>query len=546
MRKPTANHRRVAGIAALFGNRTVGTKVLSLVLFTALVTAVLGVLSLGRISDLNDRMRDLDQRNVRNLGHVEEIRRGMMLVYDGDTGLASWAGKEVPPEQRESVETAKRQLTEGDAVVDQAIASYRKDAKASPERQQRLEVVTKNLHRWRAMRDLIFLGVPFPEGIEAFENPYPLNAEVSRMLNELAALERAEAKASASEGARAYSGASRDILVTLGLGLLIAISLAWLTTRSLSRRLARVTQAVRGMGDGDLTQRVDDSSRDEVGKMASAVTQANENLRKTVRTLADSATALASSSKKVSGVSDQIAHTATETSSRASKVATAAELVSSDVHSAAAGGEEMGASIAEIARSANDGNAVAARAVSVAQRTNETVHRLGTSSAEIDSVIQLINTIAQQTNLLALNATIEAARAGDAGKGFAVVAGEVKDLAQETARATQDISSRISAIQSDTDNAVGAIGEITEIINQLNDYQLTIASAVEEQSSTTNEIARSVSSAAEGSAGIAGQIAGLADTARLTERGAADNQQAANELDRLSADLRTLVSQFRY
>ena len=205
----------------------------------------------------------------------------------------------------------------------------------------------------------------------------------------------------------------------------------------------------------------------------------------------------------------------------------------------------MGASIREISQNANNAAQVASNAVGVAQRTNETVAKLGTSSAEIGNVVKVITAIAEQTNLLALNATIEAARAGEAGKGFAVVATEVKDLAQETAKATEDIVRRVETIQTDTSSAVDAIGEISRIIAEINDYQVTIASAVEEQTATTNEMSRSIGDAAGGSSNIADNINGVARAAQATTGTLTEADASVAELTRVADELRTVVARFR-
>jgi len=188
---------------------------------------------------------------------------------------------------------------------------------------------------------------------------------------------------------------------------------------------------------------------------------------------------------------------------------------------------------------------VASTAVKTAEVTNATVAKLGASSREIGDVVKLITTIAQQTNLLALNATIEAARAGEAGKGFAVVADEVKELAKQTTAATEEISTKITTIQTDTEKAVQAIKEISEVINQINGISNTIASAVEEQTATTNEMDRNIAEASKGSTEIAQNITGVATAAQSTSGGATQTQSAASELSRMSSELQKLVGRFR-
>jgi methyl-accepting chemotaxis protein len=236
---------------------------------------------------------------------------------------------------------------------------------------------------------------------------------------------------------------------------------------------------------------------------------------------------------------------AEETSAQAGMVSAAGEQVSKNVQTVAAGTEEMSASIKEIAKNASDAARVAAQAVQVAETTNTTIAKLGASSVEIGNVIKVITSIAEQTNLLALNATIEAARAGEAGKGFAVVANEVKELAKQTAEATEDISRKIGTIQNDTQGAVTAVEQISEIINQINDIANTIASAVEEQSVTTAEMARNVEEASTGSAEIAQNITGVAQAAQSTASGATETQTASQDLTRLAVELQELVRQFR-
>ena len=261
---------------------------------------------------------------------------------------------------------------------------------------------------------------------------------------------------------------------------------------------------------------------------------------------ASQASALASSAEELTAVSGQMASNAEETATQANVVSAASEQVSKNVTVVASGSEQMQTSIREIAKSSNEAAKVAKTAVGVAENTNHTIAKLGESSVEIGKVIKVITSIAQQTNLLALNATIEAARAGEAGKGFAVVANEVKELAKETAKATEEIGQKIEAIQGDTKGAVQAIGEISTIINQINDISNNIASAVEEQTVTTNEIGRNVGEAAKGTGEIAKNIGGVAAAAQNTTKGAGDTQKAALALSAMASQLQSLVAKFTF
>jgi len=261
----------------------------------------------------------------------------------------------------------------------------------------------------------------------------------------------------------------------------------------------------------------------------------------TERRIRATSESLATSSAELSAVSEQMSANAEETQAQAGMVSKASDEVNKNLQTVATGTEEMGATIKEIAKNATEAARVASAAVKTAETTNATVMKLGESSAEIGQVIKVITSIAQQTNLLALNATIEAARAGEMGKGFAVVANEVKELAKQTAKATEDISQKIAAIQTDTKGAVDAIGTIGAIINQINDISSTIATAVEEQSATTDEMARNVSTAAKGSGEITRNISGVSEAAQSTTRGAADARNAAEQLAVLAGELREML-----
>jgi len=315
---------------------------------------------------------------------------------------------------------------------------------------------------------------------------------------------------------------------------------------ALRAKVDQLLECLRTVAGGDLTIEVPVTGEDPVGQMGTALGQFIGDLRGSIGSIGHHAMSLASASEELTQVSQQMSENAEQTSVQATAVSAGSEEVTKNVQTVATGAEEMGISIKEISTNANEGARVANEAVVVADKTNETVTKLGESSAEIGQVIKVITSIAQQTNLLALNATIEAARAGEAGKGFAVVANEVKELAKETAKATEEIGQKIDAIQTDTRSSVEAISEISSIIGKINDIQNVIASAVEEQTATTSEIGRNVNEAARGTSEISDNITAVAQAAESTLGGADDSKKAASELASMASELQNLVGKFQY
>jgi methyl-accepting chemotaxis protein len=313
----------------------------------------------------------------------------------------------------------------------------------------------------------------------------------------------------------------------------------------LKQKVDSLLAVVGAAAKGDLTHEVTIEGQDAIGQMAAGLKQLLTNLRLDMTSISETAQFLSSSSEELTATGQQMGAAAEETSAQANVVAGASEEISRSVQVVATGTEEMGASIREISRNASEAARVAGEAVKVAENANTNVKKLSLSSEEIGQVVKVITSIAEQTNLLALNATIEAARAGDAGKGFAVVANEVKELANQTAKATDEISQKIRTIQEDSQNSVQAIGEISTIINTINDISNTIASAVEEQTATATEMERNVQQAARGSEEINQNISGVATAANETSCGVTQSQQATQELSKMAVSLQQMVSKFK-
>ena len=523
-------------------DRSVGTKTIAAVALAGVVAFAISVVSYVNLSALSADAEDLYTNDVRGVMYVAGMKSGVdgMRVASRDH-LISF--------EDEDKKAARADLDAALEKFRSAASDFERHA-ADESNAKTLPGLVETVEEYYAVQvgDLVEASTeqdPVRWTKVNTEVGAPLADSIQESLAVLTAEAVEHAETSVADIRSDYEQSRNINLALLVFGLAISALIARWTARSLARNINKVRHVVAGLAEGDFTRQADVFNRDEVGQMADDLDLATERLRELMAGVVDTSEHVATASTELERGIQKMRDSAGGTASRAQAAGTAAEEVSRNVQTLAAGSEQMTASIREIAHSANEAARVASDAVRSVESTSRTISQLGESSSQIGNVVKVITSIAEQTNLLALNATIEAARAGEAGKGFAVVANEVKELAQETARATEDIARRVEAIQGDTTSAVGAIGEIEAVIRSINDYQLTIASAVEEQTATTNEMGRNVAEASQGAQEIAENVFGVSSSAGAGAQNVAKAQLSAQEITRMSTELHAAVGQFK-
>jgi methyl-accepting chemotaxis protein len=537
----TAQRNPLAGRLA---DLRVGTKIFMSVLVVAAAAMAIGVLGIARMNSLSGDIKAMKAGHVDALVQLSTLRGASS---DGFSNLFGFEINKAAADKAASIKGAKA----ADTAFLAALDKYEALAAGSAERMAAATTVETKYNYYVGLRNVALFseappaGFDMPAADQIVSSWIQTQADLKAAIEKLQQVEDSESAAMSAAAESSYHRSRTQLILFMVVALVVAVGLAAFVCRVILRQLGSVSTSLAAVAQGDLAVVAEVQARDELGAMAVAVNVARDGLREVVGQLSASSRALGQSTQQLTGSTERIGLSAEEAARQADMVAAAAGTVSANVQTVAAGSEQMGASIREIAESANEAARVASEAVGVAANTNATVSQLGASSAEIGNVVKAITAIAEQTNLLALNATIEAARAGESGKGFAVVASEVKDLAQETAKATEDISRRVEAIQADTESAVVAIGEISQIIARINDYQVTIASAVEEQTATTGEMSRSVADAAQGSTEIAGTITGVANATQATTATLVETNGAVRELAGISTELQQVIGRFR-
>lgn len=553
-----------------FVNWSIATKVTVAFAFTLALTVVLGVLSIERLGGVNDaaaEIRDKWLPATRELGDFafNTIRYRQLEA----------AAILAPNDEARAKEFATMR-----AVVDHAAEDWRAylPLETGTGERQRAEQIEQGWAEYIALSRRLQSLAANPDKSEAtaFYVGQMRSTFNSKVMDGVAAAVTdtvAGGKAAADRGAQIYAEARLLIVIALVLAALLCAAAGFVITRSVSHPIRRMTNAMTKLSGHDLSVEIEGVGRsDEIGAMATAVqvfktsmieadrlaeaqraARAQKETRQRAveghiaefdRSIEGALGVLTSASDQMHTVAQSMSAIAEETSRQATAVAAASEQASTNVQTVAVATEEMSSSVEEITRQVAQSGAVTAQAVADAAKTTTTVQGLAATAEKIGAVVQLISDIASQTNLLALNATIEASRAGEAGKGFAVVAAEVKSLANQTAKATDDISQQIGAMQAVTQEAVAAMHAIDQTIRGMSQISTAIAGAIEEQAAATREIARNTQEAARGTEEVSRNIAGVNLAAGETGGTAGRALSASEELNRSTELLRGSIATF--
>jgi methyl-accepting chemotaxis protein len=539
MRLPTL---RLPRLDAAMRERSVSTRILGAFGVAVALALVVGLVGIWQMHRISSNLEAVAQHSLQPVTEVAGIHASLDAI---EMNIRSHASTNVFFEKQNYVQDIQNAFDQ----AKQHITAFRATGPSSVE----LTKVTTLESDLAKLDPVVFdrlLPLSDKNATRAFEAQFkdhasPLFADGQSIVDDLMRSENAAAVGELSAGHAAYTQAVIGLLVLLMIGIAIALLLGTLIVRSIVAPLRDSVDTLERVAAGDLTASVEVRGTDELAMMGTALNATVAQTATAMTSITSGATTLATSAETLAMTGASIGAAAEQTSDVAGNVSAAATQVSGNVAQAVAGAEGLRSSIQEIASSAADAAMIAQRAVIDAEDTHQTVERLEAASQQVGDVIALITKIARQTHLLALNATIEAERAGDAGKGFAVVADEVKELAGQTATATEEIDRTIAGIQVEVQAATSSLERITAVVGHISDTQTTIAAAVDEQQQMTGDITDRMAQAASGAEDIAATIRGVASATTETSQGVDGARTAATGLAALADELARTVARFR-
>ena len=553
----------------MFKNIKIGTRLFSGFAILLLLMTIVGLYGLRSVKVLQDDLHLISDDLMLKVIQANDIMHNVNVIARGLRNIIIDPDKDRQERELKRIAESRRKAGELFDVLTRTVTDPKgaEQVKVSAELRKRyVEVSEKYLQLAVAGRVEDARKLMFADLREA-QNTY------LQSLDDLVRVMEGGAQEAAVRADEHASAAVAMILAILGVSLALSVAMAFFLVRSITVPVHKTSELAAAMANGDFTTKLDVAQNDEIGHMATSLNTMVDQLSSMIRDIVGGVAALSSSSGELAAVSKQLTSSACDTSSRASTVAAAAEEMSANFHSVSAAmeqssgnvqmvataAEQMTATVSEIAQSTDKARAIAASAVQQSQLATGKMGALGESATKIGRVTQMINDISEQTNLLALNATIEAARAGDAGKGFAVVANEIKELARQTAAATGDIREQIEGMQTTTATTVTDIESISRIIAEISEVITGIATAVEEQSVTSSDIAGNISQASMGItevnqnvaqassvvADISRDIAGINQQSKQVGDASGQVQDSAQNLAALAVQLDKLMKQFK-
>ncbi len=553
----------------MLANTTIKVRVIAAFAVVLLTTVCLGLFAVQRLNAVNAAARDIGENWLPGANSLGDLSQDFEYFRSLQGQLVTTSGDMRKTKLGKLAKTEKR--------LAEDFATYEKTVENADERAM-ADAIQAHMQTYTGMQDAYMQKMDAGDNAGALDyftvDMQPVVDKLRAAIRKDREYQLVEGRKAAEAGIKLGENAGALILAAIALTALICSVIGFVMIRTISAPIRKMSDVMATLAGGDTSVKIPNAGeRSEIGDMAKAVDvfkdgmirnraleaqaaqtreQAEVERKQTMRALADQfegavggiVEMVSSAATEMQATASQLSASAQESAAQATSVSAAAEEAGTNVTSVAGAAEELGASVSEIGRQVEHSLQKAREAVTEADNTAAIVYQLSEAAGRINSIVEMISGIASQTNLLALNATIESARAGEAGRGFAVVATEVKALAQQTAKATEEINAQVAGIQATTRQAVDAIEGFTGTIRAISDTSTSIAAAVEEQGAATSEIVQAVSQASVGTAEVTSNITGVARMAEETGAGANQVLGASSELAQQAANLRTQVQAF--